>query len=204
MALSDLLAPSLQAGATILTAGSQLARGAAAQSIAAQRQRAADYEAQQLEAEAAQSRGVGMRAAQDQTLNAEMTNSTALARAAASGAGASDPTVMAIIARTAGTGAYRAALANYEGEAQARLDMTRAGALRYEGRVGVAGAAVGAQMAGIGAGATLLSGAIKTGSLMQRFWSGPTPNGKDMLAQTGGTAEGSFLDAGTPAGGNIG
>jgi len=192
--LSDLLAPSLQAGATILSAGGQYARGQAAKSIAAQRAAVDEYEAKQLEQEAASSRGVGMRAAQDQIVNTEMINSTALARAAASGAGASDPTVMAIISRTAGMGAYRASLANYEGEAQARLDIMRAGALRYEGQAGIAGAAAGAQAADIGAGATLLSGAAKLSSMKDRFFTSPT-TGNTTMPQI--SDNGSFLDAGT-------
>src|SRR5260221_2386802 len=169
--LSDMLAPSLQIGSTILSAGSQYARGQAAKSLAAQRAAVDEYEAKQLEADAGSSRGVGMRSAQDQIINTEMINSTALARAAASGAGASDPTVMAVISRTAGMGAYRASLANYEGEAQARLDMMKAGALRYEGQVGTAGAAAGARSADIGAAATLLSGAEKVSSMKDRFFS---------------------------------
>lgn len=171
--LSDLFAPSLQIGATILTAGAQLAKGQAAKSIAARRQQADEYEAQQLDAEAQQSRGIGMRSAQDNTLSAEMVNSTAIARAAASGAGASDPTVMNVIARTAGAGAYRAAVSMYEGEAQARLDTMKGQALRYAGATGVSDAATAANYAGIGAASTVLSGAAKSMGMFGKYGSGP-------------------------------
>ena len=123
MALSDLLGPALQLGSTILGAGSQVARGEAASAIGARRAAEQEFEAKQLETEAEQSRGVGMRAAQDEVLKARLVNNAALARAAASGAGASDPTVMGVLERTAGMGAYRASLAMYEGEAQARREL---------------------------------------------------------------------------------
>lgn len=198
--LADLFAPSLQIGATILSAGSQYARGQAGITIAAERQAADAFEARQLEQEAEQSRGVGMRAAQDQTINMEMINSTALARAAASGAGGSDPTVMAVIARTAGAGAYRAQLANFEGEAQARFDLMKASALTYEGKIGVAGAASAATMADIGAGATLLAGAARGASLYDRFYSGPRPSVATTMPQiSGGDTQisGGWQDAGS-------
>lgn len=200
--LSDLLAPALQVGSTILTAGAQIAKGQAAKKIAARRQVADEYEAKQLEIEGAQSRGVGMRAAQDQIVNTEMVNSTALARAAASGAGASDPTVTNVIARTAGAGAYRALLATYEGEAQARLDMAKAGALRYEGATGVSDAATAARMAGMTAGTTLLSGAVKGLSMYEKYYAGPTPaaatNTTTMPTVTSGRGNGSWLQSDTP------
>lgn len=201
--LSDLFAPSLQIGSTILTAGAQLAKGQAGKTIAARRQTADEFEAQQLEAEAQQSRSIGMRTAQDNTLSTEMVNSTALARAAASGAGASDPTVMNVIARTAGAGAYRAAVSMYEGEAQARLDTMKAQALRYEGATGVSDAATAAKFSDIGAGATVMAGAAKGIGMFGKYWSGPTAPGSLTTTMpaasvaTGSGRGGSFLDAGT-------
>lgn len=201
--LSDLFAPSLQIGSTILTAGSQLAKGQAAKTVAARRQVSDEYEAQQLEAEAQQSRSIAMRSAQDQTLSTEMVNSTALARAAASGAGASDPTVMNVIARTAGAGAYRAAVQMYEGEAQARLDTMKAQALRYEGATGVSDANTAATFAGVGAAATALSGAAKGMSMFGKYWSGPTARGSAATTMptasvaTGRSGGSGWLDAGT-------
>lgn len=195
--LADLLGPALQIGSTVLSAGSQVAKGAAAQTIAAQRQAADEFEAAQLQTEATASRGVGMRASQDQTLNTELVNSKALANAAASGAGASDPTVMNIMARTAGEGAYRSTLAMYEGEAQARLDVAKAGALQYQGAVGVAGANIAAQQSNIAAASTLLSGAVKAGSLYDRFYAGPTPTASSATGSGSNSASnGSSLDAG--------
>lgn len=200
MALSDLLAPSLQIGSTILQAGSQYARGQVAQTVAKRRQALGEFEAQQLEQEAAQSRGVGMRGAADEALKTEYLNSTALARAAASGAGASDPTVMNVIARTAGEGAYRSALAMYEGESQARLDMQMAAAKRYEGAVGMSDAALATKAANMGVANTLLTGAVKGLSMYEKYFAGPV---KDKSSDTSGatitSGNTSWMDTGTQA-----
>ena len=177
MAISDFLGPSLQLGSTILGVGSDIARGSAAKLVGKRRQAANEFEAKQLELEAVGSRGVGMRAAADEILKVENVNSTALARAAASGAGASDKTVMNVISRTAGEGAYRSAIAMYEGEAQARLDMQKAAALRYEGALAASDAESASRMASLNAGSTLLSGAAKAFSMYDKYWSGPTKNG---------------------------
>lgn len=196
-ALSDLLAPSLQVGSTILSAGSQIARGAAGKSIAARRKQEAEYEAAQLDAEAGQSIGVGMAGAQNEVLKAKMVNSKALAQAAASGAGASDPTVMAILARTAGEGAYRASLAMYEGEAQGRLDRMRAAALRYQGDRDVSDAGIAANQANIGAVSTALAGGVKLASMYEKYWSGPKAEAAAGPVAAPASNSGAFLDSGS-------
>lgn len=200
--LSDMLGLGLQSAATILSAGSQLAKGAATRTVAARRNASAEFEAAQLDTEAGQSVGVGMRNAQDETLKALYANSKALALVGASGAGASDPTVMNVLARTAGEGAYRSALALYEGEAQARIDQMRAQALRYQGAVGVDDAAAASRAANMGALSTVLSGGLKGLTLYDRFWTGK----KDAATAAPGpvasapTASGAWLDAGTEIG----
>lgn len=203
MALSDLLAPSLQASSTILSAGGQYASGRAARTVGSMRKAEADWEAMQLEQDASQSLGVGMRAAQDETLKALYANSKALAMAAASGAGASDPTVMALIARTAGEGTYRAQTAMYEGEAQARMDRLKAAGLRFQGDIALQGGAFADEQARRGAASTLLNGGLKTLSLFDKYWAGPTPDKTDATVPktSSGTpasaSSGSWLDAGS-------
>ena len=199
MAIADFLPLSLQLASTILNAGSQSARSSATRTVAARRQGALEFEAAQQEIAAQESAGVGMRAAQDEILKAKLVNSTALARAAASGAGASDPTVMAVLSRTAGEGAYRSALAMYEGEAQARLDRMRAAALRYEGSVGVSDADEAARQSGYGVGATLLNGGARMLSMYDRYWAGPktTTTEPVMPLARPPSASGAWLDAGT-------
>lgn len=174
MAISDFLGPSLEIGSTLLKGGAQISRGYAEQAIAKRRQAADEFEAKQQEQSAEESVGAGMRNAQDEVLRAKYVNSLALARAAASGAGASDPTVMAVLSKTAGEGAYRSALAMYEGEAQARLDRMKATALRYEGETSVQDAAAAQRAENIGALGTFLTGGVKTISMFDKYWSGPS------------------------------
>ena len=68
------------------------------------------------------------RVSMEEKRQAELIASRALAVAAASGGGADDPTVNKIIADIKGEGAYRAAVAMYEGESQAQN-------LRLEGKL---------------------------------------------------------------------
>ena len=197
--LSDFLPESLQVASTILTAGSQMARSNAMQAVAARKKAALDFEAQQQEIAAQESSGVALRSAQDETLKAQLIKSSALAKAGASGAGASDPTVMEILARTGGEGAYRSALAMYEGEAQARLDRMRASALRYEGDIAVSDAESSSNMAGMGIGATLLNGGVRALSMYEKF--NPSASayarGPQMPLARSPSASGAWLDAGT-------
>ena len=173
MALSYLLAPSLQAAATILNVGSAITRGRAAKAIGARKQAAAEFEAKQLVARAEQERSIGMIGAQDEIRKTQIINSAALARAASSGAGASDPNVIHLLTQTAGMGAYRAAVAMYQGEEQARLSRLRAAATRFEGDTAAADAKIAARQANLTAASTLLSGGLKGLSLYEKFYAGP-------------------------------
>lgn len=164
----------LQIGSTVLSVEGDLARGRAASLIGARRKAALDFEAKQLEIEAGQAVAAGQRNSDDIARKVDLVNSAALARAAASGAGASDPTVMAVLARTKGEGAYRQALAMYEGEAQARLDRLRASAATFEGDTALLDAGRARSAANNTAAATLLSGAAKTASLYDKYYSGPS------------------------------
>ncbi len=200
MAISDFLGPSLQVGSTILNVGSQVARANAGQLVAGRRKEALEFEAKQQDISAEESSGVAMRSAQDEIMKARTVNSTALAKAAASGAGASDKTVMDVLSRTAGEGAYRAAVAMYEGEAQARLDRMRAAALRYQADVGVADADLAASQSGIGIASTLLAGGVRALSMYDKYWSGPKATATtDAVMPLGrqASASGAWLDAGT-------
>ncbi len=202
--LSDLLPLALQAGSTVLSASSQVARGRAGSVIAAKRKALSNFEADQLEQSGVESRGVGMRGAADAALKTNQVNSETLARAAASGAGASDPTVMNIIARTAGEGSYRQALAMYEGEAQARLDVLRASGLRYQGQNYENDANAAAGQSNISALNTVLSGGDKMLSMYEKYWAGPraTSAGQAAPQNPATFMPAGYLDAGTtPNGG---
>jgi hypothetical protein len=86
-----------------------------------QARQAADYRAQQLRINAGQAQAGAQRQAFDVDRQTQFITSRALAVAAASGGGASDPTVVNLIARDAGEGAYRKQIALYQGNDQARL-----------------------------------------------------------------------------------
>lgn len=96
--------------------------------------RAAKFEAAQLTQAAGQERASSQRVAIEERRRARLASSSAVARAAASGAGASDPTVLNIIGDLAAEGEYNALSALFSGEESARgLEMAAAGRL-FEGK----------------------------------------------------------------------
>jgi len=102
--------------------------------LAAERARvAAQFEADQMDQAAGQSFAAGQQAALEQLRQTRLTQSRAIALAAAGGGGVSDVTVVNLLSRNAGEGAYRAALAVYQGAEQARKLRMAAAAKRYEG-----------------------------------------------------------------------
>lgn len=185
MSLSDMLGPALQIGSTILSAGSQVERGNAGVAVANRRKAALEFQAQQLETEAGQSKAVSQVQAADVARQNALVQSSILARAAASGAGASDPSVLSVMARTGAESAYRQAVALYEGEAQSRMDLTRASAARFEGQTNVSDAASARRQANIGAGATVLAGGAKSLSMYDKYYSGSGTSGSDIDPETG-------------------
>lgn len=109
---------------------------ARAAKIAGRRDRVAkEFEAEQLREQAGQALAVSQRAALEQQRQGRLMASRALAVAAASGGGASDPTVVNLMAGADGEAAYRSAIALYEGEDRARKLRMGAAASRYEGAV---------------------------------------------------------------------
>lgn len=102
--------------------------------VMGQRQRVAQqFKAEQLRSQALQSAAVAQRAGDTEERQARLLQSRALAVAAASGGGASDPTVQNLIAGIAGEGSYRRAIRLYEGEDRARTLRMQASAADYEG-----------------------------------------------------------------------
>ena len=171
------IGPALQIGGTLLSASGQKKQAKAAQqtaeSQAAAAQKSAEYSAVQHEYIAGQTRATSQREAAIQRHSAKILASRALAVAAASGAGATDPTVTNIIGDIISEGAYRSALAMYEGEEEAKQSEFAALTLRETGSY--TAAARRAESASIGRASnlsmfgTLLSGgasfADKYGSL---------------------------------------
>jgi len=95
---------------------------------------AADYEAAQLEQNAGQQAASAQRSAMEDRRQAQIAQSRALAVAAASGGGASDPTVINIISRLSAEGTYRSMSDLYEGREKARQMQEQAAASRYSGQ----------------------------------------------------------------------
>lgn len=167
-----------QAGSTIMSAGGDASKGDAALVVGQRKKALADFQATQLETNAGQEIAASQRVAENEVRNTALINSAALARAAASGAGASDPTVINIMARTAGMGAYRANVALYQGEAQARADRIQASALRFQGDTALSDAETAQGASRMTAGATLFSGGAKAYSLAAKYFTSPKTDTK--------------------------
>lgn len=137
------------AAVPLMLAGTALSAGSSilgANSEAKQYRAAAD----QLDVQAGQTRAMSQRDAYEQRRQAKLVQSRGIAVAAASGAGADDPTVVNQIADIGGEGEYRALTALYNGETQAQANEQQAVSYRK--------AAKNAKTAGlIKAGGTILS-----------------------------------------------
>lgn len=133
---------------------------------------AAEFTAAQMERNAGQARAAAQLEAAEQERQGRLMASRALAVAAGSGAGASDPTVLNIISRNAAETAYRRSVALYQGETRAAGMEDQATATRMQGDInaGVARSEAAAQT--LGAGATLMTSMAKNASLYQRFAGG--------------------------------
>ena len=135
-----------------------------------------EFEAQEAERQAGISQAIAQRHALEEQRKARLVASRALAVAAASGGGVSDPTVIRLIAAAEGEGSYRAQVALYEGEEKARTLRLQAAASRVAGAEAVVqgrSTETGYMLAGFGALAK--SGA----TLYARYgMKSPTPAGK--------------------------
>lgn len=113
----------------------------AAEQQGADRSMALEYEATLLAQNADAARAASQREAMDVTQKTRLMISRSIAVAAASGGGASDPTVADIVADIAGAGAYRQAVALYGGEDKARALNATAAGKRYDARLAREGGA---------------------------------------------------------------
>jgi hypothetical protein len=117
---------------TAVSASSQKKAAKAEKAAAAKRQDAANVEAAHMDQQAGLSIASAQRTMLEERKNARLLESRAQAVAAASGAGASDTTVVNVISRIAAEGAYRSSVALYDGVERARqlnigADIRRAG-----------------------------------------------------------------------------
>lgn len=156
---------------------------AAAQDAANTRMQAAQYEASQAEQQAGQAVAAGSENAQIEQRNAQLVKSRQLALAGASGAGASDPTMVSLISRTAGEGSYRAALALYHGEETSRNLKQQAASDLYEGQIAAHNFEQKADSDDMAANASLIKGAGGALSLYGKYGAGG-PSGDSKLIGT--------------------
>lgn len=175
---------------TIFNVIGNLGAGRVARQQGEAAQAAANFEAAQLDQAAGQQVAAAQRTALEQRRRAALIVSRGLAVAAASGAGASDPTVANLLADVEGEGAYRAGVALYEGEERARQLTLGADAKRFEGEIMRQGGRDKQRaytIAGIGRG---VAGA---GSLYAKYGMGG-PKRKNAFGADSGDG---WLDAGT-------
>lgn len=130
------------------------------------RNAAAQFAAAQMRINANNAQGSAQRKAQMIGLNADYVISSQRARAAGSGGGGSDPTVLNLMARTKSMAGFQQSVALYGGQERARELNMSAAAEEYSGR---AEASMGRQ-AGIAGGFAALTTALKGGvSLFSKY-----------------------------------
>lgn len=156
---------SLALAGDLLNAGGTLMAGREAQL-------AARFTAAQLRQNAGQAQASSQRQAYEVDRQSQLIASRALAVAAASGGGASDPTVVNILARTAQEGSYRRAVALYGGDERARSMNLAADAKEMEGNNAEIGSWLSAGAKTVSAGANLMRGRAQGASMYQRFAGG--------------------------------
>jgi hypothetical protein len=158
--------------ATNLEVGTQVFGASSHLMYARQIQQAAAYQSAQLNQAAGQARAASQIEAQDVQRRSDRLASRALAVAAASGGGASDPTVVNTIAGIAQEGAYRKAVALYKGDEEARKLTMQAEATQYEGKSKAFGERMTAVGGFMGAGTSLVKGMAKQASLLEKYGGG--------------------------------
>lgn len=122
------LAFAAAAASTVISAGGAYEEGVQAKN-------SADYKAKQLEVNAGQQRAMGQRQAIEARRQGRLAESKLQANAAASGAGASDPTVVGLAQDIGAESEYNALTQLYNAEEQARGMEGEGSLLRYEGRM---------------------------------------------------------------------
>lgn len=156
----------LQTAGTVLSATGGVEKAAATEDIGARKRQLAGMEAAQLRENAKASMAAGIQDSMEQQRQGRIAASRALALAAASGGGASDPTVMNIIANLSGQATYQAMSALYEGQERARLMEKQAVMTEYGGTLQEASAKSQAKATRFGALSTAASDAI---SMYQKY-----------------------------------
>lgn len=154
---------------TVMQASAQSQQADAMRAQGAANQQAADYTARSMEIQAGQERAVAQRKAIAQRRQEGLVQSRAQALAAASGAGASDPTIISNASLITREGELGALTSMYQGEQSAQNLETGATLKRYEGASGRAGSDAMAGATDTAAAGTVFSGLGRTASLYAKY-----------------------------------
>jgi len=146
---------------TGMAATGQLQAGKAARNVGEAQQRSAEFEAQQLDTNVGQVQAAAQRAAMEEQRKSMALQSRAIAVAAASGGGALDPTVLALVSGLSKEGQLAADTQIYGGEERARAMRNQAKATRYEGAQRAEAGQIKERTSRVSAVSTILSGASK-------------------------------------------
>jgi hypothetical protein len=165
---------SLSSAAWLFGAGSlieswgMLEQGRSARIAGERAKVSAEFMARQADEEAGIAIALAQRRALEEQRQGELQASRALAVAAASGGGVSDPTIVNLLANIKGEAVYRANIALYEGEAQARRLRLEAAAGRLSGSYAQIEGARAEQGYAIGAAGTVFRGGAAVYSMLRR------------------------------------
>lgn len=144
-----------------LSIAGHLGASSAARAAGRAQREAAEYTAGQLEASKGQQRAAAQRASIEEIRKSMALQSRALAVAAASGGGALDPTVLALISGISAEGQLAAETQIYNGNERARQLQDQANAVRYEGAIRDAAGQIASKNELLKIGGTILSGVDK-------------------------------------------
>jgi len=162
---ANMVGTGMQAGGSLFSAFNKFAYADSAE-------QAGKMTALQMRQQASDVQAASQRTAWSVERQGELMASRALAVAAASGGGASDPTVVNLIAKNAGEFAYRKAVALYEGESKAQGLRYGADVKEYEGKAVAASARAAGIASMFKAGTSIMSGYATDDSLFKRFGGG--------------------------------
>lgn len=166
---------------TLISAKGQKDAGKAAvkqaQQTAQNEMVAAEFEARQADYLATQAIAISHREAFEQRRIAVLLASKTLANAAGSGASASDPTVVDLLSNIYAEGAYRSALAMYEGEEQARSYGVAAQARRLSGKSAASAALSEGKSVAKASNLSMFSTLLSGGSSFLKNYGGQNPFG---------------------------
>lgn len=184
---------------TVLSFVGQQQAADAAEAQGKAQQQAADYQAKSMEVKAGQERAVSQRQAINERRKLELAQSRAQAVAAASGAGAADPTVVSLSGQLEREGELNALTALYHGEQAASGLEEGAGLKRYEGNATAIGAEASADAARVSSYGSLFKGLSDAGSMYMKYGSGVTQDsGSPLSASPSSPTDGSYHEISNP------